>query len=210
MMWVICDFWPGKSSLFYNKTTNKRLNFHVKISKIMSIISTFNAFTLKQNRKKYALKNKLPIHCGMFSKVLFRCENIGRLNDSANFWHFLTWIQSFFKPICKIILSADIFTTKQNLGETIHCAIIFSRQKIRLWNRLFCLTSVGAGHPVGSFQVGNLAANQISEDSHWLVGHVVSLENFFIPSKRKWMKHLHNFQNFKSAFLKVSGELSLG
>ena len=27
-------------------------------------------------------------HSGMFSKVLFRCENNGRQRDLANFWHF--------------------------------------------------------------------------------------------------------------------------
>ena len=77
----------------------------------------------------------------MFRKVLFNCENIGRLDDFANFWLFLTWIQSFFKineflglnkvnwvekrlnscekmsKNCEIILSADIFTSKQNLGR---------------------------------------------------------------------------------------------
>ena len=29
-------------------------------------------------------------HSGMFCKVLFRCENIGRQDDLANFSHFLT------------------------------------------------------------------------------------------------------------------------
>ena len=77
----------------------------------------------------------------MFRKVLFRCENIGREDDFTHFWHFLTWIRSFLKPIeflgpnkvnlvekrlkscekmskiCKIILTADVFTTKQNLGK---------------------------------------------------------------------------------------------
>ena len=77
-------------------------------------------------------------HSGMFPEVLFRCENIDRQRDFAYFWHFLTWIQSFLKPIeflglrkvnwvekrlqscekmskiCEIILSADVFTRKQN------------------------------------------------------------------------------------------------
>ena len=81
------------------------------------------------------------LHSGMFPKVLYRCENIGRQDESGNFWHFLKWIQSFFKPIeflglnkvnwvekrlnsyekmskiSKIILSADVFTTKQNLDK---------------------------------------------------------------------------------------------
>ena len=38
-------------------------------------------------------------HSEMFSKVLFRCENVGRQRDLGNFWHFLTWFQSFFNPI---------------------------------------------------------------------------------------------------------------
>ena len=39
------------------------------------------------------------LHSGMFPEILCRCENVGRQSDFANFWPFLTWIQSFFKPI---------------------------------------------------------------------------------------------------------------
>ena len=86
------------------------------------------------------------MHSGLLREVLFRWENIGRQDDLANFWHFLTWIQSFFNAIeflglnkvnwvekrlkscekkskiCQIILSGDVFTTKQNLGKhsTVH------------------------------------------------------------------------------------------
>ena len=38
------------------------------------------------------------VHSGMFSKVLLCFENVGRQDDLANFWHFLTWFQSFFQP----------------------------------------------------------------------------------------------------------------
>ena len=77
----------------------------------------------------------------MFSKVLFRCENVGRQRDFANFWHFYQWIESFFNSVeflclnkvnwmekrlnsCEkmskigqIMLSADIFTRKLNVGR---------------------------------------------------------------------------------------------
>ena len=35
----------------------------------------------------------------MFSKVLYRCENVGRQRDFASFRHFLTLIESFFNSI---------------------------------------------------------------------------------------------------------------
>ena len=76
----------------------------------------------------------------ILSAVVFTTkQNLGRQDDFANFWHFLTWIQSFFKPIAflglnkvhsvekrlnscekmssKIISSADVFTINQNLGK---------------------------------------------------------------------------------------------
>ena len=86
-------------------------------------------------------RRESTVHGGMFLEVLFRSENVGRQRDFANFWHFLTWIQSFFKPIeflglnnvnwfekrlkscekmskiCQITLSADVFTAKQNLRK---------------------------------------------------------------------------------------------
>ena len=34
--------------------------------------------------------SKMQRHSGMFPEVLFRCENVGRQQDFANFWHFLT------------------------------------------------------------------------------------------------------------------------
>ena len=83
------------------------------------------------------------VYSGMFSKVFFRGENVGRHCDFANFWHLHRWIESFFNSIdfikakkvdkrlnssvkmskiCKFTLSADIFTTKTNLGKhsTVH------------------------------------------------------------------------------------------
>ena len=77
----------------------------------------------------------------VFFRFCFVVKNVGRQRDFANFWHFLTWIQFFLKPIelldlnkvnwveerlnscekmskiCKITLSAFVFTTKQNLGK---------------------------------------------------------------------------------------------
>ena len=47
----------------------------------------------------HCIMNLSCSHSGMFCKVLFRFENDGRQRNFANFWHFLTWIQSFFKPI---------------------------------------------------------------------------------------------------------------
>ena len=111
----------------------------------------------------------------MFSKVVFCCENVGRQRDCANFWHFLTWNQPFFKlieflglnkvnwvekgliscekmsKICKITLSADVFTTKQNLGkhftvegfhwpiasvQHLHLHFIAPRQDMNCWKRI--------------------------------------------------------------------------
>ena len=86
------------------------------------------------------------LHIGMLRKVLYHCENLGRQRDFAIFWHFHSWIESFFNSIeflcidkvnCvearlnsvvkmskiyKIMLSADVFATKQNLGKvTFNC-----------------------------------------------------------------------------------------
>ncbi len=35
-------------------------------------------------------KHECTVEC--FARFLFRCENIGRQDDFANFWHFLQWI----------------------------------------------------------------------------------------------------------------------
>ena len=39
----------------------------------------------EQNMNKVSRNSKLAMHSGMFPKVLFRCENVGRQNDFANF-----------------------------------------------------------------------------------------------------------------------------
>ena len=48
--------------------------------------------TIKQKVSPKLLFESSVMHSGMFPKVLFRCENVGRQDDFANFWHFLTWI----------------------------------------------------------------------------------------------------------------------
>ena len=76
-----------------------------------------------------------------FPRFCFVVKNVGRQDDLANFWHFITWFQLFIKPIeflglnkvnwvvkslkscekmsknCEITLSADVFTTIENLGK---------------------------------------------------------------------------------------------
>ena len=106
-------------------------------------------------------KWRTALHSGMFCKVLFHCENVGRQDDLANFWHFFTWIQAFFNPIeflglkkvnwvekrlkscekmsklSKIILSADVFLTKQNHGK--HSTVPYLYLNSKCTNCLFQL-----------------------------------------------------------------------
>ena len=121
----------------------------------------------------FVMQNFSQMHSGMFRKVLFPSENVDRQRD---FTHFYQWIESFFNPIeflglnkvnwvekspnsckkmskiCKITLSADVFTTKQNLGKpsTVHRAstIIMGEKNLDVgkanwlafldWHQLLC------------------------------------------------------------------------
>ena len=106
----------------------KRLNSLRKMSKICKITLLVDVFTMTQN--------------------------LGRQRDFANFWHFHQWVESFFNPIeflglnkvnwvekrlkscektskfCKIILLADVFTTKQNLKK--HSTVQFWQKNRRI------------------------------------------------------------------------------
>ena len=87
-----------------------------------------------------------PCTVECFARFCFVVKNIGRQDDFANFWHFLTWFQSFLQPnwlylglktqlgwrrlnscekmskICQIILSADVFHNETKPCKTFHCA----------------------------------------------------------------------------------------
>ena len=59
----------------------------------------------------------MHLHSGMFSKVLFRCENIGRQDDFANFLTFSHMISVFFST------QLTLFRPKNSIGlkkDSIH------------------------------------------------------------------------------------------
>ena len=95
-----------------------RFCFVVKTSADKMILQIFDIFShelclLSTQLTLFRLKNSIGLkkdwirvrkgeknwEIVLSADVLFRYENVGRQDDLANFWHFLTRIESFFNPI---------------------------------------------------------------------------------------------------------------
>ena len=144
----------------------------------------------------------------MFPQVLFPCENIGRQDDLANFWHFLTWILAFFNPfeflglnkvnwfekrlnscekmskICKITLSADISLSA--CSRAVFCWAFFMRRlSSRAGAKLYAELFNEKSHDFSLFSTQltlNRPKNSIGLKKDWI--HVRKCQKFANSSCR--------------------------